>query len=89
MDKLKDDDLYRFLGDMRKPAAAISRKFKIIPGHLKMDIQPPYDGLPCCLTSNLFEVSEFANHLNLHVLYMYIIIHVHICTCCMYMYLYV
>lgn len=59
VDKLKDDDLYRFLGDMRKPAAAISRKFKIIPGHLKMDIQPPYDGLPCCLTSNLFEVEPF------------------------------
>ena len=35
----------------------IARKFKIIPGHLKMDIQPPYEGIPCCLTPNLFEVT--------------------------------
>ena len=56
-DKLTDEDLYRFLGEMRRPAAAINKKFKIIPGHLKMDIQQPQENLPCCLTSNLFEVS--------------------------------
>ena len=58
-DKLKDEDLFRLLSFMRKPAADISRKFKIIPGHLKMDIQPPFEGMQCCLTSNLFEVSLF------------------------------
>lgn len=56
-DKLTDEDLYRFLGEMRRPAAAINRKFKIIPGHLKMDIQQPAENLPCSLTSNLFEVN--------------------------------
>ena len=47
---------------MRRPAAAINKKFKIIPGHLKMDIQQPAENLPCCLTSNLFEVgiTEYA-----------------------------
>ena len=67
-DKLKDEDLFRLLGFMRKPAADISRRFKIIPGHLKMDIQPPYEGIPCCLTSNLFEVREGERILYLSVL---------------------
>ena len=57
-DRLTDEDLYRFLGEMRRPAAAINKKFKIIPGHLKMDIQQPAENLSCCLTSNLFEVNK-------------------------------
>ena len=58
-DKLKDEDLFRLLSFVRRPAADISRKLKIIPGHLRLDIQPPFEGMPYCLTSNLFEVSLF------------------------------
>lgn len=71
-DKLKDEDLFRLLGFMRKPAADISRRFKIIPGHLKMDIQPPYEGIPCCLTSNLFEVREEGRILHLNSLSLFL-----------------
>lgn len=61
-DKLLDEDLFRFLGEMKKQSAMLSRKFKNIPGNLKVDISAPYENMPCCLTSNLWEVEPFPDN---------------------------
>jgi len=61
-DKLRDDDLFRFLGEMRKSSAVFSRKFKSIPGNLKVDISAPFENMPCCLTSNLWEIDPFPDN---------------------------
>ena len=57
-DKLTDEDLFRFLVEMKKPTAVLSRKFKSIPGNLKVDISAPVENMHCCLTSSLWEVGE-------------------------------
>ena len=61
-DKLSDEDLFRFLGEMKKSSAAFSRKFKSIPGNLKVDISSPFESMPCCLTSNLWELEPFPDN---------------------------
>ena len=47
---------------MKKSTAVFSRRFKSIPGNLKLDISAPYDNMPCCLTSNLWEVEPFPDN---------------------------
>ncbi|CAH3030323.1 unnamed protein product, partial [Porites evermanni] len=54
-DKLKDDDLYKFLADLKRPSSVLKR-LKCIPGTLKLDISPPGDKPPYCLTSELHQV---------------------------------
>ncbi|KAL5487361.1 hypothetical protein EMCRGX_G019952 [Ephydatia muelleri] len=61
-DKLSEEDMFRFLLEMKKPAAVLSRKFKSIPGNLKIDISAPFENLQCCLTSNLWEVDPFPDN---------------------------
>lgn len=59
---MSDEDLFRFLGEMKKSTAVFSRRFKSIPGNLKLDISAPYNNMPCCLTSNLWEVEPFPDN---------------------------
>ena len=61
-DKLSDDDLLRSLAEMKKSSAVFSRKTKSIPGNLKVDISAPHENIPCCLTSNLWEVDPFPDN---------------------------
>lgn len=60
-DKLSEEDLFHSLGEMKK-SSAFSQKFKSIPGTLKLDISAPPDDLPCCYTSNLYEVEPFPDN---------------------------
>ncbi|XP_068675223.1 dedicator of cytokinesis protein 7-like [Montipora foliosa] len=57
-DKLKDDDLYKFLADLKRPSSVLKR-LKCIPGTLKLDISPPGDKPPYCLTSELHQVNPY------------------------------
>ena len=59
-----DGDLFRLLTEMRKSLKAFIRKVKVIPGHLKVDISAPHENIPCCLTSNLWEVQPFPDNRN-------------------------
>ncbi|XP_028405418.1 dedicator of cytokinesis protein 7-like [Dendronephthya gigantea] len=57
-DKLKDDDLFKFLADLRRPSSLLKR-LKCIPGVLKLDISPPGEKPPYCLTSELQQVHPY------------------------------
>ncbi|CAB4011292.1 Hypothetical predicted protein [Paramuricea clavata] len=57
-DKLKDDDLFKFLADLRRPTSLLKR-LKCIPGVLKLDISPPGDKPPYCLTSELQQIHPY------------------------------
>ncbi len=50
------------LSEMKKSSASMNRKFRSIPGNLKVDISAPGDNMPCCLTSNLWEIDPFPDN---------------------------
>ena len=58
-DKIHDDNLYRYLSELQKQPASLHRKLKSIPATLKLDISPPYDNMPCCLTSSLWQIKPY------------------------------
>ncbi|CAM1319326.1 DOCK6 (predicted) [Pycnogonum litorale] len=51
-DKLRDEDLYKFLADLKRPSS-VHKKLKCIPGMLKLDISPCLDEIKYCLTPEL------------------------------------
>ncbi|XP_062509807.1 dedicator of cytokinesis protein 7-like isoform X2 [Corticium candelabrum] len=57
-EKLEDEDLYRFLLDLKRPTSTLKR-LKCIPGTLKIDISLPGDNQSCCLTPSLLQVSPY------------------------------
>lgn len=61
-DRLSDEDLFRMLTEMKKSSASMNRKFRSIPGNLKVDISAPGENMPCCLTSNLWEIDPFPDN---------------------------
>ena len=58
-DKIHDDNLYRYLAELQKQPASLHRKLKSIPATLKLDISPPFDNMPCCLTSSLWQIMPY------------------------------
>lgn len=58
-DKIHDDNLYRYLAELQKQPASLHRKLKSIPATLKLDISPPFDNIPCCLTSSLWQIKPY------------------------------
>ncbi|XP_048582972.1 dedicator of cytokinesis protein 7-like [Nematostella vectensis] len=57
-DRLKDEDLYKFLADLKRPTSVLKR-LKCIPGVIKLDISPPGENPPYCLTSSLHQVHPY------------------------------
>uniref|UniRef100_A0A1B6EVF4 Dedicator of cytokinesis protein 7 n=1 Tax=Cuerna arida TaxID=1464854 RepID=A0A1B6EVF4_9HEMI len=60
-DKLRDEDLYKFLQDLKRPCSVL-KKLKSIPGVLKLDISPFSEDVKGCLTPELeplIPVSDF------------------------------
>lgn len=55
-DKLSDEDLFKHLADYKR---SLQKRAKCIPGLLKLDISPVYDGLSGCLTPQLLPVKPF------------------------------
>ena len=58
-DKIHDDNIFRYLSELQKQPAALHRKLKSISATLKLDISPPYENMPCCLTSSLWQVKPY------------------------------
>jgi hypothetical protein len=58
-DKIHDDNIFRYLTELQKQPAALHRKLKSIQATLKLDISPPYDNMPCCLTSSLWQIKPY------------------------------
>uniref|UniRef100_A0A6Q2ZMA1 Dedicator of cytokinesis 7 n=1 Tax=Esox lucius TaxID=8010 RepID=A0A6Q2ZMA1_ESOLU len=57
-DRLSDEDLYKFLADMRRPSSVL-RRLRPITGTLKIDISPAPENPHYCLTPDLQQVKPY------------------------------
>lgn len=55
---MKDEDLYKFLPELKRPGTVI-KKYKCIPGTLKLDISPCMDEIKYALTPELVKVDPY------------------------------
>ncbi|KAG8222988.1 hypothetical protein J437_LFUL002711 [Ladona fulva] len=51
-DKLRDEDLYKFLQELKRPCS-VMKKLKCIPGTLKLDVAPCPDEVKYSITTEL------------------------------------
>uniref|UniRef100_A0A8C4PKN3 Dedicator of cytokinesis 7 n=1 Tax=Equus asinus asinus TaxID=83772 RepID=A0A8C4PKN3_EQUAS len=57
-DRLSDEDLYKFLADMRRPSSVL-RRLRPITAQLKIDISPAPENPYYCLTPELLQVKLY------------------------------
>uniref|UniRef100_A0A4W3I955 Dedicator of cytokinesis 7 n=1 Tax=Callorhinchus milii TaxID=7868 RepID=A0A4W3I955_CALMI len=57
-DRLSDEDLYKFLADMRRPSSVL-RRLRPITAQLKLDISPAPENPHYCLTPELLQVRPY------------------------------
>ncbi|XP_067118403.1 dedicator of cytokinesis protein 7 isoform X1 [Centruroides vittatus] len=57
-DRLRDEDLYKFLADLKRPQS-VHKRLKCIPGSLKLDISPCPDEVKYCLTPELVHLHPY------------------------------
>ncbi|OXB66644.1 hypothetical protein ASZ78_013903 [Callipepla squamata] len=57
-DRLSDEDLYKFLADMRRPSTVL-RRLRPITAQLKIDISPAPENPHYCLTPELLQVKLY------------------------------
>ncbi|XP_026914807.1 dedicator of cytokinesis protein 7 isoform X6 [Acinonyx jubatus] len=57
-DRLSDEDLYKFLADMRRPSSVL-RRLRPITAQLKIDISPAPENPHYCLTPELLQVKLY------------------------------
>ncbi|XP_053318481.1 dedicator of cytokinesis protein 6 isoform X2 [Spea bombifrons] len=57
-DRLSDEDLYKFLADMRRPSTAL-RRLRPVTAHLKIDVSPAPDSPQFCLSPELRHVIPY------------------------------
>uniref|UniRef100_A0A8C6Q8M2 Dedicator of cytokinesis 7 n=1 Tax=Nothobranchius furzeri TaxID=105023 RepID=A0A8C6Q8M2_NOTFU len=57
-DRLSDEDLYKFLADMRRPSSVL-RRLRPITAQLKLDISPAPENPHYCLTPDLLQVKPY------------------------------
>jgi dedicator of cytokinesis protein 6/7/8 len=67
-DKLRDEDLYKFLQDLKRPSV-LMKKLKCIPATLKLDIAPCPEELKYCLTPELSRLKPYPGILLLHLIF--------------------
>lgn len=59
-EKMKDEDLYKFLPELKRPSTTI-KKFKCIPGSIKIDISPYTEGdVKNALSPELAKISPYS-----------------------------
>lgn len=57
-EKMKDEDLYKFLPELKRPAS-VMKKYKYIPGAIKLEISPCPDDVCYALTPELAKVNPY------------------------------
>uniref|UniRef100_H2Y8Y1 DOCKER domain-containing protein n=1 Tax=Ciona savignyi TaxID=51511 RepID=H2Y8Y1_CIOSA len=57
-ERLKDEDLFRFLVDLKRPTNVLKR-LKCIPGKMKIDVSPCPPDFPCAITPDLHRVKPY------------------------------
>ncbi|XP_041792139.1 dedicator of cytokinesis protein 8 isoform X2 [Chelmon rostratus] len=58
-DRLSDEDLHKFLSDIKKTSTP-QRRIKTIPGSIKLDMSPVHDTPPACLSTELIPLIPVA-----------------------------
>lgn len=66
-DRLRDEDLYKFLQDLKRPSNMM-KKLKCIAGTLKLDISPCPDEHKYSLTPDLEKLSPYPGKANINVM---------------------
>lgn len=61
-DRLTDEDLFKFLSEYKK--YSLQRRYKPIPGLLKVEISSAFEGLPGCLSPELLPVLPLSDNRN-------------------------
>ncbi|CAM6031703.1 unnamed protein product, partial [Sphagnum compactum] len=59
-DKMRDEELFKLLPELKRPSSVIKR-YKSIPGSIKLEISPYPDDLKNCLTPDLAKVVPFVD----------------------------
>ncbi|XP_078495835.1 dedicator of cytokinesis protein 7 [Ciona intestinalis] len=57
-ERLKDEDLFKFLLDLKRPSNILKR-LKCIPGRMKIDVSPCPPNFPCAITPDLHRVKPY------------------------------
>ncbi|XP_059617297.1 dedicator of cytokinesis protein 7 [Phlebotomus argentipes] len=57
-DKMKDEDLFKFLPELKRPGA-VTKKYKCIPGSIKLEISPCPEEVKCALTPELAKLDPY------------------------------
>lgn len=57
-DKLKEDDLFKFLLDLKRPTSVV-KKLRCIPAKLRLDVSPCPVNFPYCLTPDLHRLKPY------------------------------
>lgn len=57
-DKMKDEDLYKFLPDLKRPSG-LSKKYKIIPGSIVLEVSPCPEEVKCSLSPELAKINPY------------------------------
>ncbi|XP_038868907.1 dedicator of cytokinesis protein 8-like [Salvelinus namaycush] len=58
-DRLSDEDLFKFLADIKK-FSSLQRRIKTIPGTIRLDVTPVHDNPVACLSTELIPVKPLA-----------------------------
>lgn len=57
-EKMKDEDLYKFLPELKRPAS-VMKKYKYIPGSIKLELSPAPDDVMYALTPELARIHPY------------------------------
>lgn len=57
-DKLKEEDLFKFLLDLKRPTSLV-KKLRCIPAKLRLDVSPRPPNFPYCLTPDLHRLKPY------------------------------
>ncbi|XP_067927943.1 dedicator of cytokinesis protein 7-like [Watersipora subatra] len=58
VDKLNEEDLYKFLGEVKRSSSAL-KKLKTIPGMLRLDVSPCPEEPKYCLSPELYKIQPY------------------------------
>lgn len=59
-DKMKDEDLFKFLPELKRPGSTIMKKYKCIPGSIKLEVSPYTEGeIKNALSPELAKISPY------------------------------
>lgn len=61
---MKDEDLYKFLPELKRPGAVI-KKYKCIPGSIQLDISPCPEDVKNALTPELAKINPYIDDSNI------------------------